>query len=243
MSVVAPVLFESSDTPAVLTDPANADWVAVVDAVRGERYEVLARRYYVALYHFRTQRLRPQLPGRSQIVAPGEQRALQGMLALLEERKANRTQVDRETPAAVFIHARPDSTDESLPEVLRDFSKAPPPVSAFLSGPGRPPIDALCLMRAYLAAPLLGVGDDPTSVYRLLRSNPTFARACGVLGPTSLKQPWELTSRTLPSLSVCEEFSEVMTRYGLWHLARLDAVRENLASGVVCWRSRESAEF
>jgi hypothetical protein len=37
----------------------------------------------------------------------------------------------------------------------------------------------------------------------------------------------------LPSLAVCEEFSEVMTRYGLWHLARLDQVRENLASGVV----------
>jgi hypothetical protein len=241
MSVVAPVLFESSDNPAVLTDPANADWVAVVEAVCGERYEVLARRYYVALYHFRKQSLRPELPGRSQIAAPGKQRALQGMLDLLDERRANRKQEDGETPTDVFIQARPDSTDESLPEVLRDFSKDPPSVSVFLSGPGRPPIDALCLMRAYLAAPLLGVGDDPTSVHRLLRSNPTFARACGFLGRESLKQPWELTSRKLPSLSLCEEFSEVMTRYGLWHLARLDQVRDNLASGVV--KTEDTATF
>jgi hypothetical protein len=48
-----------------------------------------------------------------------------------------------------------------------------------------------------------------------------------------LKSPGELTSRRLPSLSVCEEFSEVMTRYGLWHHARVDQVQRNLASGVV----------
>jgi hypothetical protein len=91
----------------------------------------------------------------------------------------------------------------------------------------------LCLLRAFLAAPLLGVGDDPTAVYRLLHSNPTFAHACDFLSRDALKQDGEWTSRRLPSLSVCEEFSEVMTRYGLWQLARLEQVRDNLASGVV----------
>ncbi len=41
-------------------------------------------------------------------------------------------------------------------------------------------------MRAFLAAPLLGVGDDPTSVHKLLHSNPTFARACGYYGSGAL---------------------------------------------------------
>ena len=70
-------------------------------------------------------------------------------------------------------------------------------------------------------------------MYQLLHSNPTVARRCGFLGRRARKQAGELTSRRLPSVSVCAEFSEVMTRYGLWHLARLEQVRENLASGVV----------
>ncbi len=233
LNLTALVLFESSDNPAVFMDPVNEDWVAVVEAVCGERYEVLARRYYVALYHFRKQGRRPELPDRIQVAAQGKQQALRGMLDVLEARKANRKKTAGENTAGVFVDARSDSKDRSLPEVLSDFSKVPARLDAVLSGPGRPPCDALCLMRAFLGAPLLGVGDDPTSVHRLLHSNPTFARACDFLGRKALKQPGERTSRRLPSLSVCEEFSEVMTRYGLWQLARMEQVGENLASGVV----------
>ena len=88
-------------------------------------------------------------------------------------------------------------------------------------------------MRAFLGAPLLVGSDSPTDVFRLLRSNPTYARACGFLGRNAEKQPGELTTRRLPGQSTCEEFSEVMTRYGLWQLARVEQVRENLASGAV----------
>lgn len=99
--------------------------------------------------------------------------------------------------------------------------------------PGALPCDALCLRRAFLAAPLLGLGDDPTSVHRLLHSNPAFAHICGFLGPNVMKLRGELTSRRLPSLSTCAEYSEVMTRYGLWYQARLEQVATNLATGVV----------
>jgi hypothetical protein len=88
-------------------------------------------------------------------------------------------------------------------------------------------------MRAFLAAPLLRVGDDPTSVHMLLHSNPTFARACGFRASGALKVAGELTSRALPALSTCAEFSEVMTRYGLWHLARIEQVRHHLDHEVV----------
>ncbi len=233
LSAALPVLFESSDNSAVLQDPVNEDWLAVVNAIDGERYELQAQRYYVALYHLRSQDSRPELPDSIRIQALGKQQALQGMLELMEQRKSNSKEATGKQTTTVFVDAGPDSTEEGLPEVLTDFSKAPPNLSEFLSGPGRPPCDALCLMRAFLAAPLLGVGDDPTSVHRLLHSNPTFAHACNFLGRDVLKQPWELTSRRLPSLSVCHEFSEVMTRYGLWQHARLDQVRDNIASGVV----------
>ena len=40
----AQVLFESTDSPAVLNDPTNVDWLSVVHAVDGQSYELLARR-------------------------------------------------------------------------------------------------------------------------------------------------------------------------------------------------------
>jgi len=229
----AQVLFESTDSPAVLNDPANEDWLTVVHTVDGEIYDLQARRYYIALYHLRSQGQRPDLPGKLYVAAQGKQQALQGVLDELDKRKANNKEGLTECSAEVFVDAGPNKSDTSLPEVLLDFSKVPPPLSSILAGPGRPPCDAVRMMRAFLAAPLLGVGDDPTSVHKLLHSNPTFARACDFLGSEALKQPDELTSRRLPSLSVCEEFNEVMTRYGLWHLARIEQVHHNLESGVV----------
>ena len=229
----APVLFESSGDHAVRHDPANDDWVQLLGAIEGERFEVLARRYYLALYHLRKHGHRPTLAGQIEVVAPGKQQALEGMLEVWEQRKAHRQQADSEQTAEVFVEAMPAREAQDLPEALRDFSTPPPSLSVIQAGAGRPPCDALCLLRAFLTAPLLGAGDDPTAVHRLLHNNPAFAHLCGFLGRTVLKQPGELTSRRLPSLSVCEEFSEVMTRYGLWHQARLEQVRDNLASGVL----------
>ena len=133
----------------------------------------------------------------------------------------------------MFVEPLPQRRAPSLHASLADFSVEPPPLYTILCGAGRPPCDALCLLRAFLAAPLLGVGDDPTSVHRLLHNNPAFARLCGFLDSNANKRPGDLTSRRLPAVSTCGEFSEVMTRYGLWHQARLEQVSENLAAGVV----------
>ncbi len=238
LSSTAPVLFESTDHFAIVRDPANEDWVTLITAICGRAFEILARRYYVALYHFRKQRRRSCLPGTVEIDAAGRQQALQGMLEFMERRKHAD---DRRSAAQVFVEPVAQSQEQKLPDVLRDPAIIPLPLSVILAGRGRPPCDALCLMRAFLAAPLLGVGDDPSSVYRLLRSNPTFASLCGFLARDVLRQPGELTSRRLPSLPLCEEFSEVMTRYGLWYQARLEQVRSNIACGVV--EAEGSASF
>jgi len=230
LSASGPLLFDSSDSASVLGDPVNEDWLVLVRAVAGERFEEVERRYYVALHHFREQQSRPRLRDAIEVDADGKQQALLGMLELIEQRKDDGKKAPGEGGAVkVLFDAHADSEDESLP----DFSKTPQSLTAILSGRGRPPCDGLCLLRAFLAAPLMDVGDDPTAVHRLLHNNPTFARHCGFLGPWAVKQPSELTSRRLPSLSVCGEFSEVMTRYGLWHQARIDQVRGNIASGAV----------
>jgi len=229
---IAHVLFESSGNHAVVEDSANDDWVALIGALDGERFDVLVQRYYLAQSHFRKQRARPALPGQIEVEADGKQQAMAGMLELMDERKAARKRAVGQ-PAAADVFVDPIPADDALPGALKDFAIMPPPLSNLLGGAGRPPCDALCLLRAFLAAPLLGVGDDPTSVFRLLHSNPAFAHICDFLGQGSMRVPGELTSRRLPCLSVCEDFSEIMTRYGLWHLARIEQVVANVSSGAV----------
>ena len=158
------VLFESTDADSVLSDPVNRDWLAVVRGVSGELYDGVARRYYLALSHFRRQRRRSPLPGRKEVLGSGKQQAFEAMLAAMEERKrTEKVAASRDVPA-IFVEARPDEQDETLPEALRDFSKPAPSLSELLAGLGRPPCDGLCLMRAFLAAPLLGVGDSPNAL-------------------------------------------------------------------------------
>ena len=127
LHTTALVMFESNDSPAVLSDPANREWVAVVAAVSGESFEILTRRYYMALYHFRRQQRRSPLPGRTEVSAKGRKGALQGMLDLLTARRAS-PDAEREGGKSTFVNARPDQTDKSMPEALRDFTKAPAPL-------------------------------------------------------------------------------------------------------------------
>jgi hypothetical protein len=225
-----PVLFDSTDSISVLRDPVNEDWIAVVRAIDGELYDLVASRYYLALSHFRRQPRRASLPGQINLTASSREQAFQGMLVVLKQRKMSEKPAEGQEKVAIFVEAGPDRKDESLPEALRDFSKRPPSLREVLRGAGRPPCDALCLMRAFLTAPLLEVGDSPTAVHRLLHSNPTYARQCGFSGP---RAKGDITSRRLPSLATCAEFGEVMTRYGLWQLARIEQVHENLENRTV----------
>jgi len=230
----APVLFESTGDHAVVNDPVNDAWISLIKTIDGELFDVLARRYYLALYHFRKQQRRPALEGQTKVEAGSRQQAFEGILDAMEQRKASRQRAKGPlAPEDVFVEPLPKRGDKDLPAALSDFTVKPPSLGEFLGDAGRPPCDALCLLRAFLAAPLLDIDGNPSTVYRLLHSNPAFAHLCGFLGANVMKLPGELTSRRLPSRSVCEEFDEVMTRYGLWHLARLEQVATNLSTGVV----------
>jgi hypothetical protein len=110
-----PVLFESSDSHAVLQDPVNKDWVALLGAINEERFGAVARRYYLALSHFRRQPARSALPGQLEIVAAGKQQAQQEMLGVWEQRKASRKLADGEQAADVLVS--PYSSTASLRHV------------------------------------------------------------------------------------------------------------------------------
>jgi hypothetical protein len=220
----APVLVESTDSRSVVSDPVNVVWLGLVRGIDGLVFELIARCYYLALHHFRSCSSRPVVPGVISLCAADKQQAQR---ELHQQLRAQRSDDDTFVPIGV------DPDDKTIPLALRDPSHAPPRLRDLLDGPGAPPIDALCLMRAFLVAPLLDITDSPQSVHLALHSNPTLARACGFAGPDATKQPGEFTTRRLPSLSACEQFNDVMSRYGLWHRARQAVVRGNLDSGVL----------
>lgn len=225
LHATSPALFRSTDTAQILDDPVNEDWLAVVHALYGPVWDAFARRYHLALSCFRRRPRRGPAVGQVEIEAAGRAAAEQ---VLLREVFVDGSRDEGD----MFVAPGPEDGEE-LPPSVADPSVAPPPWAVVLAGPGRPPLDGLCLLRAFLGAAAMGLGDSPTAVHALLHSNPTFARQCGFVGPGARKQPGERTSRALPSLSVCEEFDEVMTRYGLWHAAQLEQVTANIRSGAV----------
>lgn len=219
----APVLVQSVTSLAVASDPANQVWLALCDATHGPLFDVLARCYYLALSHFRKFVHRPVMPDVIEVFSDDKQQAQRDLFEAL------RAGSELET----FVTIGPDTDDKSLHPALIDPNVKPPSLRNLLLGRGAPPIDALCLIRAFIAAPQLGLPGSPQDVWMLLRSNPTFAQACGFLGPNAAKLPGELTSRRLPSWSTCKQFDEVMTRYGLWHRVAQLQVRHNIEHGVL----------
>jgi hypothetical protein len=218
-----PVLVQSTNSLAVASDPANQVWLGLCEAVDGPRFDELARCYFLALYHFRKFVRRPVMPDIIEIYADDKQQAQRDLYEALRA----------DSEHEVFVTIGLASDDKTLHPALKDPHVPPPSLHNLLLGPGAPPIDALCLMRAFIAAPHLGLSGSPQDVWMLLHSNPSFARACGFLGPSAIKLPGELTSRRLPSWSTCKQFDEVMTRYGLWHrLAQMQVLR-NIEHGVL----------
>ena len=227
------VLFEPATTTELRRDPVNTEWLAACNwAWNSPLVADIEARFYPALTHFRSAG-RPPLPGQMLLDAESRHAARRAVLEAMEQRKAAKKKAASNTAPAIFVDPTAGVIADDIPPCLRDFAIAPPRVRDFLDRPGRPPVDAGCLLRAFLVALILTGDASPTAVHRLLHSNPTVARECGFLGLRTRRLPGEYTSRRVPSPSTLEEFDEVMTRYGLWHRLRLAQVSSNLESGVI----------
>ena len=206
-----PVLFQSQDD-AVFARRDDLAWVRMLRDTDWSRFERFERHYYLALEaHHARGSVRSRVPE----VGPEPRREAQvrTLVAIVDKRR---------TPE-MFVDVPVFDPDQSLPAV-----------STMLAGPGRPPMDFLCMVRAFLGVIAQGWPESPESVHRELHSNPTFARLCGFRCSTRADRVTDgLTAKHLPSLSMCEKFDEVMTASGLWAAMRLDRVRHNLETGVV----------
>jgi len=206
-----PVLFQSQDE-AAFARREDQTWARMLRETDWCQFERFERHYYLALdAHHARGSVRKRVPE----VGPESRREAQV-----------RTLVD------IVGKRRPPEMFVKIP--VFDPAQVLPAVSTMLAGPGRPPMDFLCMLRAFLGVIALGWPESPEAVHRELHSNPTFARLCGFRCSTRADRAADgPTARHLPSLSMCGKFDEVMTASGLWAALRLDQVRHNLETGVV----------
>ena len=108
---VTPLLFESTTHRAYRFDPVNLPWITLIQVISGHNFEVLARRYYLGLFHLRRQRARPKLSSAELILAPSRQEAHRQMLGRIEEQKA-----DPNREILVQIGIKPDA--RKIPKAL-----------------------------------------------------------------------------------------------------------------------------
>lgn len=80
------------------------------------------------------------------------------------------------------------------------------------------------LLKAFLGMALRGRAADPETVHEELRSNPSYARACGF---TMSDPQADYRQSDCPSLRKLEQFDQIMAAQGLWGEAALRQVRDN----------------
>ena len=189
----------------------------------------------MALFHFRSQPKRRVHPEVVEFGSDSKHQAQLCVVGLIDDRKITRAHAKEKPLDAdeVFVDPQQLQEEESWPVCLRDHQQIPPSLTSMLGQPGRPPVDAEALIRAFILAPAVGISDSPLQVCHLLHNNQDVAHMCGFTGRHANRQPGEYATRRIPELSTCEEFSEVMSHYGLWHMFSRQTVRENLVSGVL----------
>jgi hypothetical protein len=97
------------------------------------------------------------------VSAESEAESLQLVLEGMNARKGAKKVPEERDEAAIVVAAATDAEDTTIPRGLRDLTVPPPSLRFLFEGPGRPPCDALSMMRAFLAAPRTGVADSPAA--------------------------------------------------------------------------------
>jgi len=191
-------------------------WFAVLRNLDWRSFQQIAATYYEALWQFNVRQARMRAEGNAAQPANPETQS-DATLRLLFERAT----MCEDTPA---IHELPAS---ALPEIHvdpRTLRPGTPP----LRWAGKRPKCFFALFNAFVGVMVRGRPGEPEIVYEELRSNPSFARACGFTLPES-NRGYRHTD--VPSLRKLEQFDQIMTETGLWGQAKVGQVARNLQAG------------
>lgn len=192
-------------------------WFHLLRDLDWRPFRPTAARYYEALWQFnvrqaQTQQERVAQPGNPETQSEATRRLLFERATLCED--------------APSLHALPPSIPSEIhvdPDVLRPGT---PP----LRWAGKRPKCFFALLKAFVGVMLAGRPGEPEFVHEALRSNPSYARACGFTLP---RADGRYRHMDVPSLRKLEQFDQIMTANGLWGESKVDQVVRNLQSGVV----------
>jgi hypothetical protein len=194
-------------------------WFDLLRDLDWRSFRPIAAGYYEHLWQFnvRQAQLRGEREFAQQQAHPESQS--DATMRLLFERAT----MCEDTPA---LHELPVALAPEIhvdPRTLRP-GKVPPRWA------GKKPKCFFALFQAFLGVILRGHPSEPETVYEELRSNPSFARACGFTLP---RPDGRYRHTDLPSLRKLQQFDQIMTEAGLWSQAKVAQVAKNLRSGRV----------
>jgi hypothetical protein len=214
-----PLIHVVHDDEEHLLNTIDGEWYEILYHFPWKAYRSVAADYYNALYDFNRRAAEEQ--GEREIDPESRDAAKQRLLF-------NRATapVPCEPPPPILYQGRvvePDSQSVTADQV------APGVVPLRLAG--RKPKCFFSLFKAFIGTSLMGFPAEPEKVDLLLKSNPSFARACGFSPKEKDASNYHYQRR--PALRKLEQFDQIMTDAGLWGRIKLAEVEANFAAGVI----------
>ncbi|UJS19541.1 MAG: transposase [Candidatus Brocadia sp.] len=206
-----------------LLNTDDAEWFQVLYHFRYERYVGFGVDYYNALHEFNQKQARER-----------EERGVEGEKDARETKEEAR---QRLLFSRVTMQAEGERGEGVLFEVKReDLSLSGVSPESIAPGKvpfrfgGKKPKCFFALLKSFIGATIMGFPAEPEKVYRLLKSNPSFARVCGFI-PRHVRD--EYCSEHIPSLRKLEQFDQIMRESGIWARIKVEEVKANITSGII----------
>ena len=213
-----PLIHEVHADDQCLLNTLEGEWFEILHDFPWEDYRPHAAAYYDALYEFNIIENQPPV-GERELLPETKEQARQ---RLLFDRATM-----QEAPTQIIYEGHVVERHIASVDPMR---LAPGVVPIRLAG--RKPKCFFSLLKSFIGTTLMGFPAEPEQVYLLLKSNPSFARACG-FGPKEKANPDQYDARQVPALRKLEQFDQVMRQAGIWEQIKVSEVRTNLLTGVI----------
>jgi len=194
----------------------NVEWVQIVTNIyeNWESYITPASLYYEALYEF----------NKNNPTSAQSNKNLELVDAV--NKKDAQVKLTLNRPTGGNDDAEIIKQPETPPKEILSFNKENiRPGKTPARGYGRPAICFYKLFTAFIGTQTMGLDAVAEAVHHNLNNNPTFARFCG-FNP-------EVERNSLPSYRMLQKFDQIMSECGIWHIAQLHEVNNNLDDGFI----------
>ena len=209
-----PLIHTVDEDDQLLLNSPDAQWYRVLKYFPDMDYRQVAADYYNSLYHFN--KTRTMHRGDQHVNDEDKQQATQRLLF-------ERATMNDSTPIIFEQDSIPAIEQIVTPEQIA------PGITPDRIG-GKKPKCFFAMFKSFTGASIMGFAPEPEDVHKLLTSNLSFARVCGLVPKGADENYWY---KYVPSLRKLEQFDQIMTEYGLWSKAKWDHVRENIDSKII----------